>query len=81
MLLLGHGFEPGAPGRNTVLLGTHAVNDVPANTEGTEIHLVIPEAVASGGEAPPMPLDPGNYAVRVRTHSGESNAATVRIFR
>ena len=81
VVLVGRGFEPGAPGRNTVLLGTHAVNDVPANADGTEIRFVIPDIVASGGEAPPAPLDAGSYAVRVRTRSGESNAATVRILR
>lgn len=79
--LRGHGFAPGTPGQNTVMFGAHAIRNVPANDEGTEIRLVIPESLPSGGEAPPVAIDAGPYVIRVRTSTGESNAATVRVFR
>jgi len=81
VVLHGRGFAPGTPGRNTVVFGTLTLNNVPANTDGTEIRLVIPDVMPSGGEAAPMPTVAGPYAVRVRTASGESNAATVRVYR
>jgi hypothetical protein len=81
VLLRGRGFAPGTPGRNTVVFGTLTLNNVPANTDGTEIRLVIPDMMPSGGEAAPMPTMPGPYEVRVRTAAGESNAATVRVYR
>jgi hypothetical protein len=81
VVLHGHGFVPGVPGRNTVMFDTYALNDVPANEDGTQIRLVIPEQLPSGGEAAPIPLDAGPHAIRVKTPIGVSNAATVRVFR
>ena len=81
VVLRGRGFVPGQPGRNTVLLDRVSFNDVPASDDGNEIRFVIPDRLPSGGEAPPMPIDPGPYAVRVRTPGGESNPMTVRIYR
>jgi hypothetical protein len=81
VVLRGRGFIPGQPGRNTVLLGRVAFNDVPASDDGKEIRFVIPDRLPSGGEAPPMPIDPGSYTIRVRTPDGESNPMTVRVYR
>lgn len=81
VVLHGRGFVPGKPGHNTVMLGTATFNDVPASDDGTEIRFVIPDRVPSGGEAPPMPIDPGAYPVRVRTPNGDSNVVNVRVYR
>ncbi len=81
VLVKGHGFAPGTPGRNTVVFGSYAVNAVPANADGTEIRFVIPERLPSGSEAPPAQLEAGSYEIRVRNATGESNVATVRVFR
>jgi hypothetical protein len=81
VVLHGRGFAPGTPGRNTVVFGSYAINDVPANSDGTEIRLVVPETMPSGGEAAPQPILPGAYQVRVRSPRGESNAIVVRIYR
>jgi hypothetical protein len=81
VVLHGRGFVPGQPGQNTVMFGTHALRNVPANADGTQIMLAIPETLPSGGEAPPVQVDAGAYEIRVRTAAGESNRATVRIFR
>ena len=81
VVLQGRGFVPGRPGRNTVVFGAAAFNDVPASDDGKEIRFVVPDRLSSGGEAPPVPIEPGSYGVRVRTPNGESNAVTVRIYR
>jgi hypothetical protein len=81
VVLRGRGFVPGRPGRNTVVFGAASFNDVPASDDGTEIRFVIPDRLPSGGEAPPTPIEPGSYVVRVRTPNGESNVVTVRIYR
>ena len=81
VVLRGRGFVPGHPGRNTVLLGSVSYPDVPASDDGKEIRFVIPDRLPSGGEAPPMPIDPGPYSMRVRTPDGESNPMTVRVYR
>jgi hypothetical protein len=81
VVLRGSGFVPGRPGHNTVLLGTAAFNEVPASDDGKEIRFVIPDRLPSGGEAAPMPIDPGSYPVRVRTPNGESNPVNVRVYR
>jgi len=81
VILRGSGFVPGRPGRNTVVFGAASFNDVPASDDGKEIRFVVPDRMASGGEAPPMPIEPGSYTVRVRTPNGESNVVTVRVYR
>jgi hypothetical protein len=81
VVLQGRGFVPGRPGRNTVMFGATSFNDVPASDDGKEIRFVVPDRMSSGGEAPPMPIEPGSYGVRVRTPNGESNVVTVRVYR
>jgi hypothetical protein len=77
----GHGFTPGAPGRNTIQFGDATITNVPASTDGTEIHLVIPDRVPLRGEAAPLPLEAGRYNLRVQTTSGTSNSVSVRVDR
>ena len=79
--LLGSGFFPGKPGRNTVHFSNTALKLVPASSDGRQIVFAIPDVIARGGEAPPSPLRPGNYSVSVETSSGTSNAVTVRVYR
>lgn len=81
VVLRGRGFVAGSPGHNTVIFGTFPLNDVPANADGTQIRLVIPDRLPSGGEAPPRPVDSGAYPVSVRTPNGQSNAMNVRVYR
>jgi hypothetical protein len=77
----GHGFAPGAPGRNTIQFGDATITNVPASTDGTEIRLVIPDRVPLRGEAAPLPLEAGRYDLRVQTTSGTSNSVSVRVDR
>ena len=81
IIVRGRGFEPGSPGRNTVRFGEQTYTSIPATENGTELRFVIPDRVASGGEAAPLPLDAGHYSVTIRTANGESNAKIVRVFR
>jgi hypothetical protein len=77
----GHGFAPGTPGRNTVRFGAVKLTDVPASDDGREIRVIVPDRVPSGGEAAPLPLETGRYDIRVETAAGTSNAMVVRVFR
>jgi hypothetical protein len=79
--LSGTGFVPGKPGQNTVHFNSTALRLVPASSDGRRIVFVIPDLIRYGGEAPPSPLRPGSYSVRVETTSGTSNAVTVRVYR
>lgn len=81
IVVRGHGFAPGAPGRNTVRFGEQTITSVPATENGTELRFVIPDRVPSGGEAAPLPLESGPYSVSIRTEHGESNARIVRVYR
>lgn len=81
IVVQGHGFAPGAPGRNTVRFGAQTITSVPATENGTELRFVIPDRVPSGGEAAPLPLEAGPYSLSIRTENGESNARIVRVYR
>ena len=81
VIIVGRGFAPGRPGLNAIDFSGMTVANVPANAEGTEMRFVIPEALPSGGEAPPMPLLAGPYTVRVTTAAGTSNTVTIRVYR
>lgn len=81
IVVQGHGFIPGTPGRNTVRFGTVKLTNVPASDDGRVIRLVVPDRVPSGGEAAPLPLEMGRYDIRVETSRGTSNAMVVRVFR
>ncbi|MBV6522019.1 MAG: hypothetical protein MNPFHGCM_02163 [Gemmatimonadaceae bacterium] len=79
VLIRGSGFEPGTPGRNVVELGPVRLTAVPANETGTEIRFVIPDRVTGQSEAPPRPLMPGSYPVRVTTAAGVSNSISFKV--
>jgi hypothetical protein len=79
--LHGSGFIPGQPGKNTVHFDNAALKSIQGSSDGRRIAFVIPELIDSGGEAPPMRLQAGNYAVRVETTSGISNVVTIRVYR
>ena len=77
----GHGFTPGTPGRNTIRFGDATITDVPASSDGTEIRVMIPDRVPLRGEAAPLPLEAGRYDLRVQTTTGTSNSVSVRVDR
>jgi hypothetical protein len=79
--LHGSGFIPGQPGKNTVHFDNAALKSIQGSSDGRRIAFVIPELIDSGGEAPPMRLQAGSYAVRVETTSGISNVVTIRVYR
>ena len=79
--LHGSGFIPGQPGKNTVHFDNAALKSIRGSSDGRRIAFVIPELIDSGGEAPPMRLQAGSYAVRVETASGISNVVTIRVYR
>jgi hypothetical protein len=81
IVVQGHGFAPGTPGRNTVRFGTARLANIPASDDGRVIRVVVPDRVPSGGEAAPLPLETGRYDIRVETPAGTSNAVVVRVFR
>ena len=81
IVVQGHGFVPGTPGRNTVRFGTVKLTNVPASDDGRVIRVVVPDRVPSGGEAAPLPLETGRYDIRVETTAGTSNVMVVRVFR
>ncbi|HEY6827489.1 MAG TPA: hypothetical protein VI259_11580 [Gemmatimonadaceae bacterium] len=81
IVVQGHGFAPGTPGRNTVRFGAARLTNVPASDDGRVIRVVVPDRVPSGGEAAPLPLETGRYDIRVETPAGTSNAMVVRVFR
>ena len=70
----GSGFDTSrtSPG-NTVRIGQVVLNSVPSSANGTLIRVAVPDAVPSGGEAPPSPWMGGRYPVSVRTRAGISD--------
>ena len=54
--VVGSGFHDGAPGENTVMFGTSTMRHVAASADGRKIVFVVPDAIESGGEAPPSRL-------------------------
>lgn len=81
VVIIGSGFRRGASGENTVHFAQGVLRSVPANDDGTRIVFVVPDAIDSGGEAPPIRLISGSYPVQVETISGTSNVLMLRIFR
>lgn len=81
IVLSGSGFQRGTPGANTVRFGASAMRGVVASGDGRRITFVVPDAIESGGEAPPSRLIAGVYPVRVETPAGTSNVLMLRIYR
>jgi hypothetical protein len=58
---------------NTVWFGEVALTHVRSLEHGTLIRFTVPQTMSpDGGEAPPRPLGPGAYQVRVETSAGRS---------
>lgn len=70
----GSGFDTSrtSPG-NTVRIGQVVLTSVPSRENGTLIRVALPDAVPSGGEAPPSPWMGGRYPVSVQTRAGTSD--------
>ena len=77
----GSGFRQGLPGENTVWFGSSMLRGVTSSDEGRRITFVVPDAMDSGGEAPPARLITGTYPVQVETATGKSNVLMLRVFR
>jgi hypothetical protein len=70
MTIVGCGFDERA---NTVRFGEVSMRNLPASAGGTRIIITVPKTVPSTGEAPPMQIGAGTYAVTVTTDRGTSN--------
>ena len=79
--LTGSGFRQGAPGENTVWFGSSAMRSVMSSHDGRRITFVVPDAMESGGEAPPARVMPGSYPVQVETATGKSNVLMLKVSR
>lgn len=78
--LRGSGFDPARQEpSNTVWIGRLQLTSVRANADGTSIRFALPDAVPSGGEAPPRAWSNGRYPVVVRTPRGTSDTVYLRI--
>jgi len=58
---------------NTIRIGSLELGKVRSTVNGTRIIVAVPDAVPSGGEAPPAPWIGGRYPVSVRTAAGTSD--------
>ena len=79
--LTGSGFRQGTPGENTVWFGSSAMRSVMSSHDGRRITFVVPDAMESGGEAPPARVMPGSYPVQVETATGKSNVLMLKVSR
>ena len=70
-----------ADSTNTVSFGSVQVVRATATDAGTRIVLYLPKERSSGGEAPPMVLEPGVYPITVSTRAGKSNAVLFTLTR
>lgn len=64
---------------NTVIIGAAVLTQVRSSASGTRITIAIPDAVPSGGEAPPTPWMSGRYPLSIRTAAGTSDTLTLVI--
>ena len=78
--LRGSSFDatPNSP-QNIVRIGPVVLTAVPSRMGGTRIRIAIPDAVPSGGEAPPAPWLSGRYPVTVTTPKGTSDTLMLGI--
>jgi hypothetical protein len=79
--IIGSGFEHDSTGANTIRFGQGTIRGVSANRGGTRITFVVPDAIDSGGESPPVRVITGSYPVQVETSFGKSNVLMLRVFR
>jgi hypothetical protein len=65
--------------QNVVRIGAVVLRAVHGNANGTEIRVALPDAVPSGGEAPPAPWMSGRYPVTVTTPGGTSDTLLLAV--
>lgn len=78
IVIKGRGFRPAGSGTHLVRIGMIELRAVPANADGTEIRVVIPDRASVGG-GPPQPIFPGKYDVTVSTERDTSNAVSLKV--
>lgn len=64
---------------NVVLYGSIRITNVRSTKGGTVLQFTVPTEVVTGGEAPPPPVGPGSYKVRVQTRGGTSRALVFQL--
>jgi hypothetical protein len=65
--------------QNVVRVGPVLLRAVPSRSNGTLIRIALPDAVPSGGEAPPAPWLSGRYPVTITTSRGTSDTLMLTI--
>ena len=76
IVLRGSGFDETD---NTVTLGPVTVTSVKSTDGGTQIRMLVPDRVTSGGGAPPMLWVAGDYPVTVTNHRGTSASVMLTV--
>jgi len=76
VLAIGRRFDPT---NNTVEFGPVPLRRVAANATGDTIAFTVPLERLSGGGAPPQPVDPGTYNVRIVTAVGRTATLPFRV--
>jgi hypothetical protein len=81
IVVRGRGFDTSrAAPANMVLVGDVELAGVPA-ASARELRFAVPLTITSGGEAPPRPIEPGAYDVRVRVRGAISNPLRLQVMR
>ena len=74
----GSGF---AEADNIVRVGSVTISNRPSTNAGTQITVAVPKMIDSGGEVPPMVIQPGEYPITVTTEHGTSEPVMFRLTR
>jgi hypothetical protein len=64
---------------NIVRIGAIELRQIRSTLSGTRITVAIPDAIPSGGEAPPAPWHGGRYPVSIQTPAGTSDTLMIVI--
>jgi hypothetical protein len=64
---------------NIVRIGPIELTQIRSTSSGTRITVAIPDAIPSGGEAPPARWLGGRYPVSIQTPAGRSDTLTIII--
>ncbi len=75
--LVGCGFGDGPV---QLSMGAARIGPLTPTDAGTRVRFVVPAAIASGGEAPPMTTPAGTYDVVLTTARGPSRARTLTVY-
>ena len=67
------------PTNNVLEFGRVRITNVRSDNGGQILRFSVPTTQHTGGEAPPMPLSPGDYLITVQTTRGKTNALRFRI--